>query len=744
MSARGESAREEVGDNFTNGTQIGVRKKTKKHGHRSSKQSSGKPGRQANHKSLPQEDAPVHNKDAVQALRLASLVVGFSNASAPISSKDIHEAWYRGSSKDTFDKSFRRDRERLEQCGFILCPAGKENDLQLWKIDEEASLAEEGVISDEEAVLLEIILTPLTSDPSFTLRDELVLALAKVNRSFKEHTAPPSGGGDANIRLDTLVRALELHKLVRVKYRRADGEETERVLALFGTFGLRSSTYFVADTYDSASRSLAGRPHTYRLDRFSSARLISPETASTAYTVPADFDINDYQHLPFQMGDPLGEASFAVPDVPTLEVTRAIDTHGRLSENGLTWHIPFSDVRATARWAHDNELQPLGPERLADVWREVLAIARECRPETMSAEVEAVYDHHVGHDVASGRATARLSDTNGRGAGEARRRTGAGRRGGLATARMLVILIGALQTEGDTINAKVAADRLSCTEDEARELLSLLAAASDFGGTRRLPLITKENLSETTLAYSTATGRPVRLTKRESKALLLALGEAGMDVSSPLIAKLIRSLVYPAFDQAEVSALLDGSRHAPACGFRDALAACSKALAKFQDLTFSYTDGAGRTRDRRIIPERLFREEDRWYVQGFDLARQEGRVFRLDRMANVQGCTPESNPAWAMTGLSTAGANGGAGNGADAPTESAPAAFFEVLDESLIDLFSWPNTEIVHKNGRVFAIADDYGTTWLPRRLAACAGGVRIFDENLAARVRAWAQGITE
>jgi hypothetical protein len=41
-------------------------------------------------------------------------------------------------------------------------------------------------------------------------------------------------------------------------------------------------------------------------------------------------------------------------------------------------------------------------------------------------------------------------------------------------------------------------------------------------------------------------------------------------------------------------------------------------------------------------------------------------------------------------------------------------------------------------------VADDYGTTWLPRRLAACAGGIRLFDEELASRVRTFAEGISE
>lgn len=742
MSARGKSAQGGAGDGSTNDTRPGVREKGKgpgtrpgkQPGKRSSKNPDKTPGREG--------DVPARSKDAEQALRLASLVVGFSNASVPISSKDIHEAWYRGSSVDTFDKSFRRDRERLAQCGFILCAASQRGEHLHWKIDEEASLAEDGVINDIEAALLETILSPLSSDPSFALRDELVLALAKVNRSFELRTAPRAGNGAANARLDTLVRALEARKLVHVKYRRADGETLERTLATFGAFGLRSNTYFVADTFDETSRTLAGQPHTYRLDRFASARLLSPGTAPAAYAVPADFDVNDYRHLPFQLGDSLGEAIFSVPAAPASEAARAIDSHGCLSEDGLTWHVSFSDVRAAARWAHDNELRPLGPEELASMWHEVLAIARECHAEAMSGEVEAVFEQHTGREAGAGHAASRGASANGRNTNESRPRSGAGRRGGMITARMLVALIGALQEEGDTINAEVAAKRLSCSEDEARELLSLLADASDFEGTRRLPILTDENLSEVRLAYSTAKGRPVRLTKRESKALLLALGEVGMDVSNPLVTKLIRSLVCPAFDQAEVSALLDGSPHSPSDEFRDALATCSQALAEFQDLVFSYTDASGRRRDRRMEPERLFREEDNWYVRGFDFVRQDDRTFRLDRMANVRACTPEPNPAWAIARDGDGEGNGTEGSGRSGLVTPVPLAFFEVVDESLLDLFSWPRTEVVRANGRTFIVADDYGTIWLPRRLAACAGGVRLFDEGLAARVRTYAEDI--
>ena len=33
-------------------------------------------------------------------------------------------------------------------------------------------------------------------------------------------------------------------------------------------------------------------------------------------------------------------------------------------------------------------------------------------------------------------------------------------------------------------------------------------------------------------------------------------------------------------------------------------------------------------------------------------------------------------------------------------------------------------------------VAHDFGGVWLPRRLAACAGKVTVFDDALAARIR--------
>ncbi|MBS0022752.1 helix-turn-helix transcriptional regulator [Microbacterium paraoxydans] len=56
------------------------------------------------------------------------------------------------------------------------------------------------------------------------------------------------------------------------------------------------------------------------------------------------------------------------------------------------------------------------------------------------------------------------------------------------------------------------------------------------------------------------------------------------------------------------------------------------AVAQGGRIAFDYTDQHGTASQRTIAPHRHVRRHDRWYVVGFDLDRDDWRLFRLDRM----------------------------------------------------------------------------------------------------------------
>ena len=62
---------------------------------------------------------------------------------------------------------------------------------------------------------------------------------------------------------------------------------------------------------------------------------------------------------------------------------------------------------------------------------------------------------------------------------------------------------------------------------------------------------------------------------------------------------------------------------------------------------FHYRKPTGETSSREVEPVRLMTQGEHWYLQGFDRAREDWRVFRLDRVSDLRGTT------WTFTARET-------------------------------------------------------------------------------------------
>jgi predicted DNA-binding transcriptional regulator YafY len=60
----------------------------------------------------------------------------------------------------------------------------------------------------------------------------------------------------------------------------------------------------------------------------------------------------------------------------------------------------------------------------------------------------------------------------------------------------------------------------------------------------------------------------------------------------------------------------------------------AEAIAHQETMTFTYTDARGERTDRRVEPYRQVHHLLRWYLLGWDIERQDWRVFRLDRLTD--------------------------------------------------------------------------------------------------------------
>jgi len=311
------------------------------------------------------------NRDDERAQRVAGLALMLMNASSPVPTQSVRDALYPDRSAEAFDRAFLRDRRTLGELGVQVEQV--EGGLGLdggWRIDP-VSMVETSGLTDEEALVVDLMCQPLCSDPTFPFGSDLMLALAKVNNSFED--VLPDLPGISLAELPAAVGGLRRAFLGRVacdvEYRDAQGRESRRRVAVLGTFGLRGNLYFVTCPFGQEGLD-RGRVRSLRADRVVSSHPVP----GTPYEIPGDFCVDDYVRLPFQMGPATTSGRFLVPDELAAEVADDVAAAGRVfDERGRrVLEAQVADVRVAAIWAVSEGVVPLSPPELVDAFREVL------------------------------------------------------------------------------------------------------------------------------------------------------------------------------------------------------------------------------------------------------------------------------------------------------------------------------------------------------------------------------------
>ena len=311
------------------------------------------------------------NSDDTQARRVLSLAVEFMNARGPVPTSTI-DRYYPDLSPESRNRAFHRDRESLALCGIIVERVSMPDGTTMWKVDERHSFVEGSTLSEMEAFILDVACLPLVNDPEFTFRDELRIALAKIDHAFSgSQVAKVSATSTRDDRdLATLRSCMTKGCAARITYTRVDGETSTRVIAPYGFFGLRGKNYMVAPRVDQNGKPEPDSMRTYLIDRVGSAK----ELDRIRFEVPEDFDIADWRKLPFQMGPTVCTCEFLVPDGMLGELRRESLGQGELDpcQAGHLWRVEASNVRDAAAWAIAYGIRPLAPEELVGAWRSAL------------------------------------------------------------------------------------------------------------------------------------------------------------------------------------------------------------------------------------------------------------------------------------------------------------------------------------------------------------------------------------
>ena len=621
--------------------------------------------------------------DDEQARRLCALAIAFSNAVSPIPSSEIHEIYYQELNDDSFRRKFSRDREKLVECGLIIRPVGNDGDQTTWQADA-SSFADSSSISADDALMLDILCSPLVDDPSFAHRDELRLALAKVDHAFGELTAarlsPAQREGTSA--LPIMLSCMAQGTFAQITYVDARGEQSERTVAPYGHFSLRGNVYLVcAQQADGAEPVM----RTLRADRIQKAH-----ATAKRFSLPEDFSVDDFVLLPFQIGPTTCTARLHPSGNADSDLLADLDRRAEVDGEGVRT-VSVSDANACARWCVAAGIVPVAPAELVEAWQKVLVEASAAQAIPMP-EVE----------TSPSRAP----------------RKRRGRRGGTNEMRELVALVGSLGKEGSSVSPAAVSARLGISLDRALLLIDLLlTACSGTGYQLPLGLSSEDGI---VLAHSQGVmGRPIRLTQAEARALISALDELGFTQDDPLRADVLAAFAPSGLSEQEARQRVEASLSRDAS---ETLEACSRAISSERMLSFAYqAGGQAPLTHRRVLPQSVRHSDDLWYLDGYDLSREAMRTFRVDRMSDVR-ISAAQHPI---------SKDGASSVHAERPVE---VAFH---DRSLLDLLEWPKLKMLgEQGGALVTTLPYYGGLWLPRHLAACGAAAFTSDEELAALTR--------
>ena len=309
-------------------------------------------------------------EDDLQAQRILNLAILFMNSTSFVSSKEIHRSIYEGLGDDAFRKKFKNDRDRLALCGIVLENKPDDNE-SLWRADTEASFVTLSGISPEDAMLLDLICLPCVANPTFAFRDELRLALAKIDRSFGSSVvAVPADAQGSSAPYRKIQLCHSTRKAAVIHYVDAKGNASVRQVAPLGFFGLGENTYVVAARIDDDGSLVPDSIRTYAASRLE--KVIPKQHPS--FEIPDDFYVDEYIRLPFQIGPTIYEASFLVPADAEHELRAIARGKGSFAKDGdrLVWTVDVSSEAQAAAFAISMSVLPMSPASLVCTWKEVL------------------------------------------------------------------------------------------------------------------------------------------------------------------------------------------------------------------------------------------------------------------------------------------------------------------------------------------------------------------------------------
>ena len=291
----------------------------------------------------------------------------------PLPSAEIYTTIFSDLSTDSASRTFSRDRAVLKSLGFAITEVktGKEKSFYLSDSNFFDSSYD---LSPEDANQLLVICSAVLTDTTFVYQEELRNALSKIVGNFYSSDSDKPGSQKLSASSQSkvfpvLYESLSSKQRVKITYTNSQEQVKQRHLGILDFFVSQGLLYFVAQDFSSNSKTASIK--TFRINRVLDAAILKDEH----FSIPEDFDSNDYNLLDFQLGSQAGTLVAFVPKNILAAFEHFSQGQGDIESlpNGALWTVAYAHEDAALSWILAHGLIPRSPESLLAKWKESLS-----------------------------------------------------------------------------------------------------------------------------------------------------------------------------------------------------------------------------------------------------------------------------------------------------------------------------------------------------------------------------------
>ena len=205
-------------------------------------------------------------------------------------------------------------------------------------------------------------------------QEKLRNALSKIVGNFYSSDSDNPGSQKHNASSQSkvfpvLYESLSSKQKVKVTYTNSQEQVKQKHLGILDFFVSQGLLYFVAQDFSPNSETASIK--TFRIDRVLDAAILKDEH----FSIPEDFDSNDYNLLDFQIGSQAGTLVAFVPKNILAAFKHFSQGQGdiELLPNGALWTVAYAHENTALSWILAHGLIPRSPESLLAKWKESLS-----------------------------------------------------------------------------------------------------------------------------------------------------------------------------------------------------------------------------------------------------------------------------------------------------------------------------------------------------------------------------------